>query len=128
MECVKRAVEGGANLYLHFSVICKVLNVKNDFALKASKHQQFSNMKKLELHLLVQFAFLFRHLNGRSLLKGAGIAWQWSSDQEAQPLCSCVGNTLFHHCGFLFVHLHVGLFLLFCCLFFLLLGHGILGT
>lgn len=36
MRHTKRAVEGGANLYLHFSVICKVLNVKNNFALKAS--------------------------------------------------------------------------------------------
>lgn len=67
MECVKRADKGGANLYLHFSVICEVLNVRNDFALKASKHEQFSSLKKVELHLLVQFAFLFLLLNGRSL-------------------------------------------------------------
>lgn len=39
MEHVKKPVEGGANLYLHFSVICKVSNGKNDFALKASKQK-----------------------------------------------------------------------------------------
>lgn len=66
-EHVKRAVEGGANLYLHFSVICKVSNGKNDFALKASEHEQFSSMKELELYLLMQFSFIFLHLDGRSL-------------------------------------------------------------
>lgn len=68
MELVKRAVEGEANLYLHFSVICKVSNGKNDFAVKVSKHKQFPSMEKLELYLLVQFSFLFLHLDGRSLL------------------------------------------------------------
>lgn len=77
-------------------------------------------MKDLEWYLLAQFSFHFLHLDGRSLFPcfPEGTAWQWSSDQE--PLCSCVGNTLFHQCGFLFIYLLV----VFLLVFFLLLEHG----
>lgn len=37
-EHVRGAVKGGANLYLHFSAMYKVLNSKYEFALKVSKH------------------------------------------------------------------------------------------